>query len=143
MSVENFIDTNVFIYHLEQLDARKAAIADRLIEHGLASGTSCISFQVVQECINASIRKAQVPLTEHEMRRYLEHVLAPLFKVYPSLALYNSALDIRLRYQLSFYDSLIVASALEAGCGRLYTEDMQHGQRIHSLTIQNPFLQRS
>ena len=63
----------------------------------------------------------------------------------PSLALYNSAKRHTVSKQLygfSFYDSLIVAAALEAGCSRLYTEDMQHGQQIHSLTIQNPFLQQ-
>ena len=49
MSVEGFIDTNVFVYQLEGLDIRKAAIAERVIEQGIATGTACISFQVVQE----------------------------------------------------------------------------------------------
>ena len=43
------------------------------------------------------------------------------------------------QHGFSFYDSLIVASALEAGCVRLYSEDMQHGQRVEQLTIVNPF----
>jgi len=53
MSVEHFIDTNVFVYQLERRDARKAAVAERLIERGIAKGTACISFQVVQECRGA------------------------------------------------------------------------------------------
>jgi len=44
-----------------------------------------------------------------------------------------------LRYRFSFYDSLIVAAALDAGCKTLYSEDLQQGQRIDGLTIQNPF----
>ena len=139
MSAENFIDTNIFIYQLERLDARKAEIADELIEHGIATRKACISFQVIQECINAAIRKAKVPLTEDEMRKYMEDVLVPLYSVQSSIRLYQASLDIRSRYRFSFYDSLIVAAALEAGCKTLYSEDMNHGQRIEGVTITNPF----
>ena len=78
-------------------------------------------------------------MTEPDLRRYLDSVMIPLLSVQPSFRLYHSSLDIHTRYQFSFYDSLIVAAALEAGCTRLYSEDMQHGQQIQSLTIQNPF----
>ena len=141
MSVSDFIDTNVFIYQLERLDTRKAGIADQLIHDGIANGTGCISFQVVQECINTAVRKARVPLSGNEMRGYLDHALAPLYKVQPSIGLYRASLEVLSGYRLSFYDSLIVAAALEAGCKRLYTEDMQHGQHIQRLTIHNPFLE--
>jgi len=66
-------------------------------------------------------------------------VLLPLWRIMPSQALYQSALDLHARYQFSFYDSLIIAAALAAGCTRLYSEDLQHGQRIEGLTIENPF----
>jgi len=143
MSVESFIDTNIFVYQLEDLDARKAAVAERLIERGIAKGTACISFQVAQECLNVALRKAQISLGGNEMRRYLQSVLAPLYRVQPSLRLYHAALDIQLRYQFSFYDSLIIAAALDAGCKTLYSEDLQHGQRIEGLTIENPFRESS
>ena len=54
MSVDCFLDTNVFVYQLEGRDARKAAIAQDLIQQGIESGNACISFQVVQECINTA-----------------------------------------------------------------------------------------
>ena len=73
------------------------------------------------------------------MRRYMEDVLAPLYRIQPSIRLYGKSLDIHARYRFGFYDSLIVASAVEAGCNRLYTEDLQHGQRIEGVTIVNPF----
>ena len=139
MSVEFFIDTNVFVYQLEHLDTRKAGIANELIERGIATRAACISFQVIQECVNTAIRKAEVPLTEDQMRRYLEDVLAPLYRVQPSVRLYRDSLDIHFRYRFGFYDSLIVAAAMEAGCGTLYSEDLRHGQRIGGLTIVNPF----
>ena len=63
MSVENFIDTNVFVYQPERLDTRKPAIAEHLIQHRIVSGTACMSSQVVQECLNTTIRKAETKLT--------------------------------------------------------------------------------
>ncbi len=140
MSAERFIDTNVFIYQLERLDPAKADVADALIEEGIARGNACVSFQVVQECINTALRKAEVPLTEMQMRQYLDDVLVPLWTVYPTPEIYRRSLDVRSRYQFSFFDSLILASAMEAGCTTLLTEDLQDGQRIESLVIRNPFI---
>lgn len=139
MSAESFIDTNIFVYQLERLDARKADIADDLIEHGIETQTACISFQVIQECINTAIRKAEVPLTEDELCKYLVDVLAPLYRVQPDIRLYQKALEIRFRYRFGFYDALIVAAAVEAGCKTLYTEDLTHGQQVEGVTITNPF----
>lgn len=139
MRVEDFIDTNIFVYQLERLDTRKAAIAEHLIQHGIASGTACISPQVVQECINTAVRKAEVPLTEDELRKYLVDVLAPLYRVQPDIRLYQKALEIRFRYRFGFYDALIVAAAVEAGCKTLYTEDLTDGQQVEGVTITDPF----
>jgi len=139
MSADVFIDTNVFIYHLDGTDERKQGVADRLIRRGLATGEACISFQVVQECLNTILRKAEVPLSGEEARQYLDVVLVPLLQVPATAALYHRALDIQGRYRFGFYDSLIVAGALASGCSRLATEDLQHGQRIEGLTVFDPF----
>jgi predicted nucleic acid-binding protein len=72
-------------------------------------------------------------------RVYLETVLAPLFRVPASIALYHRGLDIQARYRYAFYDALIIAAALDAGCTRLYSEDLQPGQQIEGLPIENPF----
>ena len=139
MSAESFIDTNVFVYQLERLDVRKADVADELIEQGIDTQSACISFQVVQECLNTALRKAEIPLTEDEMGRYVTDVLAPLYRVQPDIRLYQNALYIRSRYRYSFYDALIIAAAVEAGCKTLYSEDMTHAQQIEGVTIVNPF----
>lgn len=68
-------------------------------------------------------------------------MLLPLLQVGASANLFRRALNLRVRWQLSFYDSLIVAAALAAGSQRLLTEDLQHGQQIETLTIENPFLE--
>lgn len=138
MSAEFFVDTNIFIYQLEALDARKKQIADGIVDDALSNG--CISFQVIQECLNTVVRKAEIPLDANDAQRYLDEVLRPLWRVMPSTRLYRDGLDVQARYQYSFYDSLIIAAALEAGCKRLLTEDLQHGQQIYGLKIENPFL---
>jgi len=139
MNVERFIDTHAFIYQREARDERKSAITGRIIREGVKTGNACIGFQVVQECLNTVLRKAEVPLGTDGARAYLETVLAPLFRVPASIALYHRGLDIQARYRYAFYDALIIAAALDAGCTRLYSEDLQHGQQIEGLTIENPF----
>ena len=140
MSVENFLDTNVFIYLLDEADAQKRQRAEDLVQSSLEDGSGCISFQVVQETINIAVRK--IGVTHEKARLLLENVLNPLWRVNPTPWLYHSGLGVQARYGFSFYDSLIVAAALEAGCTRLYTEDLRHGQQIERLTILNPFLTR-
>ncbi len=139
MSAEVFLDTNVFIYQVEGTDSRKSTITERLVHAGIATGGCCTSFQVVQESLNTVLRKAEIGLDEVLARVFLNEVLAPLCTVFPSIGLYESALDLRHRYRFHFYDSLIVAAALEAGCSRLLSEDFQHGQRIDTLVIEDPF----
>jgi predicted nucleic acid-binding protein len=139
MSVDRFIDTNVFIYQLDTRDPRKHAIADRIVGEALATDNACISFQVIQECLNTVLRKAEITLDAAAARLYVDTVLAPLDRVASSIELYRSALHLQQRWKFSFYDSLIVAAALEAGCKHLLSEDLQHGQRIGTLRIENPF----
>lgn len=141
MSVENFLDTNLFIYQLESEDEAKAKIANQIIRTGIETGNACISFQVVQECLNTMVRKAQICLSKEQTVQYLDASLSPLLRVYPNVSLYRTSLNIQSRYQYSFYDSLIIAAALEAGCKILYSEDMQHGQSIEQMTIRNPFME--
>lgn len=138
MSVD-FFDSNVFVYLFDETNDYKRAIAERLIVQALEANNACISFQVVQETLNVLTRKLKPSVTEPNAQRFLDSVLQPMWRVMPSHALYQRGLALQARYKLSFYDALIVAAALEAGCKRLLSEDMQHGLRIEKLTITNPF----
>ncbi len=140
MSAEVFIDTNIFIYLFDETATAKRQCAESLVRQSLEDGTGCISYQVVQETMNVVVRK--LGAKPDDARQLLDDVLIPLWQVNPTPSLYRRGLLIQTRYGLSFYDALIVAAALEAGCNRLYSEDMQHGQQIQQLTIQNPFVQR-
>ena len=137
MSVENFFDTNVLVYLFDETDDAKRERAELLIQQALANETGCISYQVVQETVNVITRKFNA--ASEKVRQLLDGVLVPLWQINPTQTLYRHGLDLQTRYRFSFYDSLIIAAALEAGCTCLYSEDMQDGQQIQGLTIQNPF----
>ena len=139
MSAEAFLDTNVLLYHIDQSDARKHAIAERIVRDAVATEAAVISGQVVNEFLNVVLRKAQLRLAPASARAYLDVVLSPLLRELPSPALQRRGLLLHERFGFAFYDSLIVAAALEAGCKRLLSEDLQHGQRIDGLRIENPF----
>ncbi len=138
MSVEEFLDTNVLVYALDETDEAKHRRAEQLVQRGIEMGSGCISYQVVQETLSVAIRK--LGFSAGDARALFAQVLAPLWRVSPSRELYERGLTFCDRYGFSFYDSMIVAGAVESGCTRLYSEDLQHGQRIQSLTIENPFL---
>ena len=137
MSIDNFLDTNVFVYLFDETDDFKRKIAERLVQETLRNNTGCISYQVVQETINVITYKLHA--TPEKARQLLEHVLLPLWRVNPTASLYRHCLSLQTRYRLGFYDSLIVAAAIDADCKILYSEDMQHGQKIEGVTITNPF----
>ena len=137
MSADDFLDTNILVYMFDETDVRKRRQAEALVGERLLTGAGCISFQVVQETTNVLIHKLGFRL--EDTRQVLEQVLVPLWQVNPTASLYQSAVSLQTRHGFSFYDSLIVAAALEAGCTRLYSEDMQHGRQIQRLTILNPF----
>lgn len=134
----DFIDTNVFVYLFDESAPEKRETAGEVVRAGLAGGAT-ISYQVVQETLSVITSKLPVPATPEGADEFLRAVLLPLWRVMPTQRLFRRGLDIQDRYRLSFYDSLIVAAALEAGCSRLQSEDLEHGQRIEGLTINNPF----
>ena len=138
MSADEFLDSNVLVYSVDGRAPEKMARALELVGRSLTNGSGCISYQVVQETLN--VLTGKIGMSDDGIRRLLDEILVPLWQVYPSASLYQSAISLRGRYGFSFYDSLIVAAALEAGCTRLFSEDMQHGQRIQGLTIVNPFM---
>ena len=140
MSDKYFMDTNIFVYSFDTDQEEKRRIALGLISDALDHSKGIISYQVVQEFIHVAIKKFKTPLTIDDCRKYLTVVLEPLCEIFSGMELYHQALEIAERWQYSFYDALILSSALKSGCSIIYTEDLQHGQTIRDLLIQNPFL---
>ena len=103
MSAEDFIDTNVFIYLFDEMDANKRERADTLVHESIENGTGCISYQVVQEAMNVVTRKLGAP-TE-SARRLLDNILIPLWRINPTPSLYRRGLQVQVGYGFSFYDA--------------------------------------
>ena len=140
MKDKYFIDTNIFVYTFDRKSAKKNKIANNIIKTALLEHEGCTSYQVMQEFLNVSTKKFEVPLSFCDCKIYLDNVLAPLCEIFTSVELYHRALDLMERWKYSFYDSLILAAATQSDCKILYSEDLQHNQKIESFTIINPFL---
>jgi predicted nucleic acid-binding protein len=127
-----FVDTNVLLYLLsddeEKADRAEALLAQRVV----------ISVQVLNEFANVARRKLALewPVVEQalvDLRRFAD--VQPL-----TLATHEAGVALAKRYQLSVYDAMIAAAALEAGCTALMSEDFSAGQRFGGrLTVRNPF----
>jgi predicted nucleic acid-binding protein len=140
MSDRYFLDTNIFVYSLDPVDPLKARIAEELVTRGVGSRLGVISYQVVQEFMNVSLRQFRVTMTVTELELYFFKVLLPMMTIPSSSGLFLEALRLQTVGQIAWYDSLIVAAAIQGDCEVLYSEDMQHGRRFGDLVIQNPFL---
>lgn len=134
-----FLDTNVIAYTFDKSAPEKQITARQLLELSLA-GKGFISYQVMQEFINISVRKFSPAMTAEQAQRYLQDVLMPICKFYPNEEFYRRGLGIHERWRFGWYDSLIITAALEMGCDVLYSEDLQHKQTIETLTVINPFI---
>jgi len=140
MSDRFFLDTNIFVYSFDQSAVVKARKAAELIREALATQKGVVSYQVVQEFFNVALRRFSQPMHPADAEQYLSTVFRPLLAVHSSQALFAEALRLHAQSGLSWYDSLIVATALQARCDLLLTEDLQHGQRFGALQVRNPFL---
>jgi predicted nucleic acid-binding protein len=135
----DFLDSNIFVYTFDDRDPRKRRIAESVIAELSERETAVVSYQVVQEVLNVLTGKMARTIPAAVARAYVIDIVSPLWRVGPSLGLYLRALDLRQRYPLSFYDACIVAGALEAGCERLLSEDMDNMPEIDGLSVVNPF----
>lgn len=134
MSAKTFLDTNIVVYLYSGDEPEKRAAALALIEQN----NSIVSTQVLSELANTLSRK--FGLSYDVVAQAIAEVrdACTVVPVMPDTI--AQALDLAKKYRYSYYDSLILAAALSAGCVTLATEDMQYGQIIESdLTIRNPF----
>lgn len=134
-----FLDTNVFVYTFDGTAPAKQARAREWVEGALRTQRGLVGTQVVQEFLNVALAKFVRPMGVTEAREYLRGVLLPLCQHAPGVATFDQALLLKEQTGYSWFDSLIVAAAIETGCAWLITEDLDHGRKIGGLTIHNPF----
>ncbi|MGA3400485.1 MAG: PIN domain-containing protein [Acetobacteraceae bacterium] len=133
MTERFFLDSNVLIYAALQPDARSDAARALLARRGT------ISVQVLNEFANVAHRKLR--RSWEEIAQALAGIRVLCLPPLPiTAALHEAAVGVAARTGYQFYDALIIASALDAGCTTLFSEDLQDGQVIEGrLTIRNPF----
>ena len=137
MSVECFLDTNVLVYAVSsaEAEAAKSAMALELIQRSDFG----LSAQVLQEFYVTVTRKIRRPLSPERAVELLDE-----YRFFPTVptdyALIVSAVELSLRYRISYWDGAVVAAAQALSAVTLYTEDLQHGQLYGSVRAHNPFL---
>jgi len=134
-----FVDTNILLYAHDRSAGVKHERAHQLLERLWTSEEGVLSTQVLQEfCINLR-RKVARPLPMEEVRQIIQDYLSWEIVVNtPASTLH--ALEIEIRYQISFWDALILQAAESAGASVVYSEDLGAGQKYGSVQVVNPLL---
>ena len=136
MSGRFFLDTNILVY-ADDLDAgEKQERAREILQDALISNSGVVSTQVLQEFFVITTRKLGV---EASIARRKVELLSRLDLVLVRLDLILGAIDLHRLNRISFWDALIVKCAAAAGCSRLITEELHHGQVIDGVQVENPF----
>ena len=137
MTAPVFVDSNVFLYAMDEADPKKQQAARNWRAELWKNRLGRISFQVLSEFYVNAVRKR--PGAGDEARAEVRDLLAwnPLTT---DAALVEQGWKIQDRYQLSYWDALIVAAAKASACGYLLTEDLQAGQKLDGIEVLNPFL---
>lgn len=131
-----FFDTNLFVYAASGAadDAAKRTTVHQL----LATTDFALSTQVMQEFIDAALRKKRLGITPDEVAEMIEYLAG-----YPiansSVAQIRQALALQKRHDICYWDAAILAAALELGCHTLYSEDFNHEQDYGGVRVINPF----
>jgi predicted nucleic acid-binding protein len=133
-----FFDTNVLVYFVDEDEPDKNVVARELVEEHLIRGAGMLSVQVLREFYSAA-RRLRRPLSDERVREMVEY-FAAFVPMPEDKRLVLDAVRRSQEASLSFWDALIVEAALSAGADRLLTEDLQHGQTIGGMRVENPFL---
>ena len=138
MTAKRFIDTNVAIYAYDDSEPTKQATARSLLLEAAATATGVISTQVLGEFFHATVvRRPLLTIAEARIAmRALSHL--SVATIPPSLV--EQAIDLHERFQLRYWDALIIATAKHEGCEVVVSEDLNHGQDYDGVRVTNPFL---
>jgi len=137
MSVPEFVDTNVLVYAYDVSDPPKQTVAQGLVKRAVA-GEIVASSQVLAEFATTLLHKLSPPARPEDVITILD-TLSPIRLVAIDGGLIRRAVEARATYGLHFGDCMIVAAAERGGCERLWSEDLNAGQKYFGVTVANPF----
>ncbi len=130
-----FLDTNVLVYALDQHDREKQRVCRNILRQLQDANRAVISTQIMQEFFVVATRKLGVdPLKAKSILQTLGHIET----VSVSPALIYEAIDCNLLNQISFWDALVIVCADSARCNLVLSEDLNDGQTIKGIKMQNP-----
>ena len=133
-----FLDTNVLIYAHDRSAGNKHLRAKELVQDLWKSGEGCLSIQVLQEFYVNVTRKVAKPMAPETAAQIIADLSA--WQVHrPGVEDVLDAIRLQARYQLSFWDAMIVASALQLGCPTIWSEDLNPGQIYDQTQALSPF----
>ena len=133
-----FIDTNVLVYAHDTRDVRKQSKAQKIIFDGLRMGTGVISTQVLSEFFVTITQKIEKPLSAVKAKKEII-LLSNLEIIEVDVPMIARAIDIKIKWRLSYWDSLILSAAERGQCLRLYSEDFSDGRSYDSVRVHNIF----
>lgn len=134
----SFFDTNVLVYFVDEDEPNRNEVACNLVEEHLIRGDGMLSVQVLRE-FYSSTRRLRRPLSDERAREMVGY-FAAFVPMPENERLILGAIRRSQEASLSLWDALIIEAALAAGADRLLTEDLQHGQVIDGMRVENPFL---
>jgi len=137
MSGPDFLDTNVLVYAFDTSNPEKQRVARALLKGGI-SGRLVISTQVLAEFAAALLHRITPRVSADAVMRGLD-ALAAIRTITPDHDLVRRAVEAHVAYGIHFYDGMIVAAAERAGCERIWSQDLNTGQKYFGVTVVNPF----
>lgn len=132
-----FFDSNILVYFADGADPQKQQIAENLIKKAVINDNGVISTQSLQEFFAATTRK--LLCTKEKAKEYVENFSDSFTVEQVSVPLILKAINISIKNQFSFWDSLILSAAIQSGCIICYSEDLTNGQIVEGVKIVNPF----
>jgi predicted nucleic acid-binding protein len=133
-----FLDSNIWVYAIDQSDKRKRAVALRLIENLAEDDDIVLSTQVLIEFVAVVTRKFKPAASPQVVSRALDRMIA-FDVVTTDAALISDANALRQRAQLSWFDALILEAAIRSRCDILYSEDFSADRVYENTRVVNPF----
>jgi predicted nucleic acid-binding protein len=137
MSALEFLDSNVLIYAYDETDPHKQSIAQQFVVRALA-GQIVASSQVLAEFAVTLLHKLS-PAPRTDVVLSILNALGPVKLVPIDADTIRRAVEAHATYGIHFYDGMIIAAAERAGCSRIWSEDLNPGQRYFGVAVQNPF----
>lgn len=135
-----FIDTNILVYAFDRSAGRKNQIASKMVRECWDNESGCLSIQVLQEFYVTVTQKIANPIDALTARQIISD-LAEWRLLSPDASDILQAIDFQQNYRLSFWDAMILQSAVRLGCTQIWTEEMNHGQSFGPVRVTNPFIE--